>query len=390
MKDKQKIGFWFRWPVILLMLYIALPIGLILMIVRITKNNQAKQQVKWQQKIQADLQNSVAVPEDLLNKGKEIESNLEKELYCNKRALPFEILYDIKWLLLVFVPLIAFFVFFFYNLVRQSVVDGIVFTISYNIVLIPLYWYLNKRIKKVKKLNAEEAQWLRAVYQETFNVFVFSEYIERRLVSVGVIHSENDKPNHDNPECRKFYHYNTTKYHLRYKYAKHEVERVSNFYGFNFDNSIWKFGPFCYNPCANGGTSARMLFFSRKIIENNVVICGKKSKFGLRDEEKRKFKKYEMDNSHFNEKFNIYAQNSTELFKIFTPAYMEKVLKISEKTNIGCMEIGGDCVTVDFDKGFPALANAYNGFNVHQALVYAENVFQHFISFMDDISILVN
>lgn len=389
MNDKQKIGCLFCWPVILINLLLCFPLGLILMIVRILKNVKAKQNAN-KTKIpynKAEYGHADA-PEDLVEKGKEIESNLEKELYCNKRDLPLEILRDIKWLLLGFVPILAGFIFVLYHSFYDSIVAGIVMIISFNLVMIPFYLYLNKRVKKVKKRNKEVAQWLREIYQETFNTFVFSEYIERRLLSVGVVHSENDKPNQDNPECRKFYHYGAYCEHpLRYKYAGHVAGRVSGFSGFNFDNSIWKYGPFCYNVYGDGYKKARLLFLSRKSVENEVVVFRKGSNgYHLEKDEKNDFKKYEMDNSRFNEKFDTYAKDSIELFKIFTPSYMEKVIEITEKHGVGFISIQGDVVAIDLDSKFPTLTNIYAGFNVQQAVAYAENVFQYFMTFMEDIS----
>lgn len=389
MNDKKKTGCLLCWPVILINLLLCFPLGLILMIVRISKNVKAKQNAN-KTKIpynKADY-GYVDVPEDLFEKGKEIESNLEKELYCNKRDLPLEILRDIKWLLLGSLPIIALFIFLLYHSFQDSVVTGIVMIISFNIVMIPFYLYLNKRVKKVKKHNSEVAQWLREVYQETFNTFVFSEYIERRLLSVGVVHSENDRPNQDNPEYRKFYHFDTYYEHpLRYKYAGQVAGRVSGFSGFNFDNSIWKFGPFCYNVYDDGYKKARLLFLSRKPVQNEVVVFRKGSNgYHLEKGEKNDFKKYEMDNSRFNEKFDVYAKDSIELFKIFTPSYMEKVIEITEKHGVGFISIQGDVVAIDLDSKFPTLTNSYVGFNVQQAIAYAENAFQYFMTFMEDIS----
>ncbi|MBP3627184.1 MAG: DUF3137 domain-containing protein [Clostridia bacterium] len=391
MKHKQKIGFWFRWPVILISLYLCFPLGLILMIVRISKNIKSRSITNKRKNLfNKDEYGHIDVPKDLVEKGKEIESNLKKELYCNKRHLPFEILCDIWWLLIIFLLLLAGCSFLLYHSFHDSTVTGIVMIITLNIVLLPFYWYVNKRVKRVKEENEEKAEWLNEAYQETFNAFVFSEYIERRLLSTGVIHGENDKANDDNPECRKFYHYNQLyKYHLEYKYAGHETERVDGFSGFSFDNSIWDFGPFCYNIYFDNIKKARICFLSPKSTQNEVVIFRKRlSGYYLNKNEKNDLKKYEMDNSRFNENFDVYAKNSIELFKIFTPSYMEKVIEFSEKYGVGFISIESNAIAVDLDSKFPTLSNTYSGYDVYQAVAYAENAFQYFMSFMKDISVL--
>ncbi len=386
MNDKQKPGCLLCWPVILINLLLCFPLGLILMIVRILKNVKANQNANnLTTPYRKASVGSVTVPEDLINKGKEIEGNLKKELYCNKKDLPREIFDETKWFLLGLLLIIIAYIYMLYNCGDFG--TGLLWTLLFISAPWPIYWNIIKRTKEVKESNKITAQWLCKAYQETFNTFVFSEYIERRLFSTGVVHSENDRPNPDNPECRKFYHYdNYYKGTLRYKYAGHEIERISGYSGFNFDNSIWKFGPFCYKVYGDEIKRAEMLFLSRKKVENQIVVCRKTSEYSFNDYEKENFKKYEMDNSRFNEKFDVYAQNSVELFKIFTPAYMEKVLEIAEKRGVGYISIGGECIMVTFDSSFPVLANAYTGYNVYQAVAYAENLCQYFMTFMEDIS----
>lgn len=383
---KQKICFWLRWPVILINLYCCLPLGLILMIVRISKNKKAKQNAD---NLTIPYDNasysSIDVPEDLIEKGKEIESNLKKELYCNKRDLPIDIFQEIKWYLLALLGIIIAYVFMVCNC--NDFGTGFIWTLFFIGVPYPVYWNIIKRTKEVKDANKSHANYLRKIYQDTFNAFVFSEYIERRLLGVGIVPNEDDMPNADDEERRRFYHYSYYyKVPLRYKYSGQETEYIEGFKGFSFNWSIWKFGPFFYNVTREENQKATITFYSRKKIESEVVILRKNSEYKLKETEIKSFKKYEMDNSRFNEKFDIYAQNSVELFKIFTPAYMEKILKIAEKRCVGYISIGGECVNVIFDSDFPILVNACTGYNVHQAVAYAENVFRYFMTFMEDIS----
>ena len=93
-----------------------------------------------------------------------------------------------------------------------------------------------------------------------------------------------------------------------------------------------------------------------------------------------------MDNSRFNQTFNVYAKDSLELFKVFTPAYMEKIINIADRMGIGMLSIRGNCVEVIFDSNFPVLKNPSIGYNVPQALSDAEGIFQYFMYFMEFVS----
>lgn len=391
MKEKEKVGCLFSVPTVLLMMVLFFPIGLILLAGRCIKKSAMKKQAKKQNELRPTITpvKEVNVPGDLLSKGNEIANNLKKELYCNKRDLPIDIFNATKWFWLLQLLVIAAYVYVIYT--SEDFESGFLWTLLFIGAPWPIYTNIIRRTREVKESNRNRATYLRRVYQDTFNALVFSEYIERRLVESGIEHSEGDLPNSNDEEKRKFYHFSDyRKGFLRYKYSGQATEYVEGFSGFSFDNSVWKFGPFCYSvnniDYDSQPKTAQMLFLSRKSTENEVVIFRKKSEFRLNEYEVSAFKKYEMDNFHFNEKFDIYAKNSIELFKVFTPAYMERILNMSEKLGVGLISIKGDCVEVVFDSKFPVLENSLDGYNVKEAIAEAEGVFQYFMQCMNIIS----
>ena len=386
MEEKQKVGCMCSLPVVILCMCLFLPLGLILLVARIIKKRNIKKSVESApEPHKISPVKDVVVPEDLLNKGKEIQENLKKELYCNRKDLPREIFSEIKWFLLMLAAVIGLYVYIIMGC--KDFGTGLLWTLLFIGAPWPIYWNIIKRTREAKESNREYAESLRRDYQSTFNAFVFSEYIERRLLAAGVIHGEGDMPNEDNSECRKFYHYYSYhKYNLRYKYANHEVEHISGLGGFEFNDSIWKFGQFCYKTCGEYNQVAELLLFSRKPVEREVVIFRKNSGYSLNENEVKDFRKYDMDNSRFNNKFDVYAQDSIELFKVYTPAYMEKMLELSEKHGIGFASIRGNVLKIALDSNFPVLTNPHIGYDVKKAIGYAEGVFQYFMSFMENVS----
>lgn len=317
--------------------------------------------------------------EDLFLKGKEIEENLQKELYCNKKDRPREIFNAIKWWLLLQLLVIIAYIYMLYTC--DDFGTGVLWTLLFIGAPWPIYVNLFKKAKQAKQENDECADYIKKTYQDTFDAFIFANQVEQVLFTLGFAHGEKDTVNPDE-ETKHFYKYDSINtLSLRYEYSDVKSVNVFGYKGFSFYGSSFIGKEFWYQTLY--GVNLR--FKLPKNIGHRFTII-RNGAFYDPDVsgDISNLKTISLDNSQFTNRFTTYATDTIEAFKLMTPSYMEKLLRFSEKYEIRYITVVDDELIIHFDSNYPTLQNPVKGYDVQIAINNAVAVAQNFFQFIQE------